>query len=146
MQTAQPRNIKYPKQYKKKIQIKQNFQSAPIKIIFSQKGVRLDSVEFGILTARQRETIIFQLKKLLGKKGIFRIYVDTMISITKKPLATRIGKGKGNVSFYYTKVSPGDTLLEIFGLPEDQIKKDLLMISKKLQFKTKIRTNLMAIK
>jgi len=58
------------------------------------------------------------------------------IPVTKKPLEVRMGKGKGGVDHWLTKVSPGSVIFEL-GAPSKLIAETaLLSVGKKLPFKT----------
>ena len=49
-------------------------------------------------------------------------HLDTNIPdkpITKKPLETRMGKGKGNVEYWVALVQPGKVLYEMSGVSEE---------------------------
>ena len=49
-------------------------------------------------------------------KLFIRVFPDK--PLTKKPLETRMGKGKGSVEAWVANVKPGKVLYEIEGIPE----------------------------
>ena len=51
-----------------------------------------------------------------GGKIWIRIFPD--VPITKKPIEVRMGKGKGNVEYWVSKVQPGKVLYEMEGVSE----------------------------
>jgi large subunit ribosomal protein L16 len=59
----------------------------------------LKSMESGKLTFKQIEAGRKSIRRNVKKIGTVFIRVFTSKSVTKKPLATRMGKGKGNHSF-----------------------------------------------
>jgi large subunit ribosomal protein L16 len=67
-----------------------------------------------------------------------RIFPDK--PITKKPLETRMGKGKGSVEGWVAVVKPGRMLYEIQGVPEDIAREAFQLAAHKLPIKTTFRT------
>lgn len=63
---------------------------------FGQFG--LQSLKFGKLTYKQIEACRRTIRRGLKKLGILYIRVFTGIPVTKKALASRMGKGKGTIS------------------------------------------------
>lgn len=59
----------------------------------------LKSIQAGKLTLKQIEAGRRSIRRSVKKTGQLFIKVFTNRSVTKKPLATRMGKGKGNHSF-----------------------------------------------
>jgi large subunit ribosomal protein L16 len=64
--------------------------------------------------------------------------VFTYLSITKKGLGVRMGKGKGNHSKWICPVRRGQIICEIAGVSSNLSNKALLSASSKLPFRTKI--------
>ena len=63
-------------------------------------------------------------------KIIIRVFPDKPIS--KKPLETRMGKGKADTDFWAARVKPGTILYEISGVPEDVAKQAMARIAHKM--------------
>jgi large subunit ribosomal protein L16 len=59
-----------------------------------------------------------------------RIFPDKPIS--KKPLETRMGKGKADTDYWAARVKPGTMLYEIAGVPEDIAKQAFARIAHKM--------------
>ena len=59
-------------------------------------------------------------------------------SVTKKPIAVRMGKGKGNHSFWMSPIRAGQILYEVSGVNCSIAFKALKRASFKIPFKTKI--------
>lgn len=97
----------------------------------------LQAVEPGWITAQQIESIRVTLARHLKKLGkvYFRIFPDKPIS--KKPAETRMGKGKGNVEFWVAVVKRDRILFEIAGMPEQEAKEILRIVTCKLPIKTR---------
>lgn len=112
------------------------------------KGATLEFGQFGLkalepcrITARQVEAarkVIRGMTKRIGKLWI-RFYPD--IPVTKKPLETRMGKGKGNVEFTVFRVKPGTVLFEIDGIPEKLAVSAFERVASKLPIKVKFIKN-----
>jgi len=62
----------------------------------------------------------------------------TNSSVTSKPVASRMGKGKGSHSHWICPVKSGQILYEIGGLSSDICYKALLKAGSKLPIKTSI--------
>ena len=109
----------------------------------SQRGHRLSNGMFGIksleskfITSRQieaaRRALVRHIKR--GGKVWIRVFPDK--PITKKPLETRQGKGKGNVEYWASPVRPGKILYEVAGVSEKDAKKAFELASAKLPMAT----------
>ena len=96
----------------------------------------LKAIEPGWITARQIEAsriVISRVVRKIGKMWI-RIFPDK--PITKKPLETRMGKGKGNVEYWVSLVQPGKILYEMSGVSEEIAREAFRLASAKLPVKT----------
>ena len=73
-----------------------------------------------------------------GGKIWLRIFPDKPVS--KKPLETRMGKGKGNPEFWVAVVKPGRMLYEMEGVPEPIAKEAFRLAAHKLSVATRFVT------
>jgi large subunit ribosomal protein L16 len=73
--------------------------------------------------------------KRQGKVWI-RVFPD--VPVSAKPIEVRMGKGKGSVDRWVSRVAPGRILFEIDGVPEDIAREALRLGAAKLPIKTKI--------
>jgi large subunit ribosomal protein L16 len=73
--------------------------------------------------------------KRQGKVWI-RVFPD--VPVTAKPIEVRMGKGKGGVDRWVTRVAPGRILFEIDGVPEEVARQALALGAAKLPIKTKV--------
>lgn len=89
-----------------------------------------------LLNAAQLHSAIMTVKRVLKRKGKLWIRVFPHIPVTKKPLEVRMGKGKGPVDHWITKVAVGSVLVELQCDSPLLAKTALTSISKKLPFKT----------
>lgn len=92
----------------------------------SIKGHRLAFGEFGVralgngrMTSRQIEAIRVLVRRRIGAGGRMWIRVFPDLPITKQPLETRMGKGKGAVERYEARIRRGRILFEVAGVPRD---------------------------
>ncbi len=92
----------------------------------------LQALETHWVSARQIEAGRIAAQHFLRRQGkvYIRIFPDKPIS--KKPLETRMGKGKAETSFWAARVRPGTMLYEIAGVPEDVAKQALSRIAHKM--------------
>ena len=97
----------------------------------------LQVLEPGWVTARQIEAARIAITRHIkrGGKVWIRIFPDK--PITKKPLETRMGKGKGNPEEWVAVVKPGRVLYELEGVSEELAKSAIRLASQKLALKTK---------
>ena len=98
----------------------------------------LQSLEPGLITARQIEASRVAMARFLKKGGkiLIRIFPDR--PITKKPAETRMGKGKGAVEGWAAVVKPGRMLFEMEGVGLETARDALKLASDKLPVKTRL--------
>ncbi len=92
----------------------------------------LQALEAHWVSARQIEAGRIAAQHFLRRQGkvYIRIFPDKPVS--KKPLETRMGKGKAETSFWAARVKPGTMLYEIAGVPQDIAKQALARIAHKM--------------
>lgn len=105
-------------------------------LIFGNHGII--SKDWSFLSKNQIESSILTMKRVLKRKGDIICRVYPHIPVTKKPLEVRMGKGKGSVDTYKTRVSPNTVLFELNCTSSVLAKNALKSISKKLPFKSTI--------
>jgi len=98
----------------------------------------LKSLEPAWITSRQIEACRVALSRKMKRDGRvwIRIFPDKPVS--KKPLETRMGKGKGAPEFWVAVVKPGRILFEVSGVTRDMANEALQLCSHKLPVKTKV--------
>ena len=96
----------------------------------------LKATSHGMLTSRQieaaRRALVRHIKR--GGKVWIRVFPDK--PITKKPLETRQGKGKGNVEYWASPIKPGKILYEVAGVDEKDAKRAFELAGAKLPMTT----------
>ena len=127
----QPKRTKFRKQHKGK---NNGIAVRGSSVSFGEFGLK--SVSRGRLTARQiesaRRTISRHVKR--GGKIWIRVFPDK--PITEKPLAVRMGKGKGGVEYWVAQIRPGTMLYEIQGVSEELAREAFTLAAAKLPLKT----------
>ena len=90
------------------------------------------------MTAKQIEAGRIAATHFLRREGkiFIRVFPDKPVS--KKPLETRMGKGKAETEYWTAVVKPGTILYEIAGVPEELAKQALARIAYKMPFKTRL--------
>ena len=128
----QPKKTKYSKIRKGRLKkFKHNN-----KVQFGEIGLK--SMISGTITAHQIEAARKAIVRKIKRKGKIWICIFPNLPITSKPIESRMGKGKGAVSYWVARVKGGSTLFEICGVPSNLSVEALKAGSKKLPIKTKI--------
>ncbi len=98
----------------------------------------LKAMEPAWITSRQIEACRVALSRQMKRDGKvwIRIFPDKPVS--KKPLETRMGKGKGAPEFWVAVVLPGRIMFEVGGVDKKTAHDALTLASHKLPIKTKI--------
>lgn len=128
----QPRKTKYQKVRKGKLN-RFKFKS---KLDFGNFGLK--ALESGIVTAKHLHAANQAITRKIKKTGKVWLKVYPSLPITKKPTEVRMGKGKGNVSHWATKVRSGSIIFEIIAVNEKIARKAFKTGSAKLPIKTKV--------
>lgn len=129
-----PRKSKYKKVQKGNI---------PNKIISSMDNLNygsfaLKAVDFGILTSKQIDAAQKVISKKIKKKGKLWIRIFPHLPRTKKPVEVRMGKGKGSVDTWVSKIYPGTILYEIEGITLKLAQEIFQESTQKLSIKCKL--------
>lgn len=98
----------------------------------------LQAVGRGRITARQIEAARMAIQRKVKRAGKLYIRVFPDKPITKKPLETRMGKGKGAVEGWVAVIQPGRVLYEIEGVPEDLAREAFRIAGHKLPVETRV--------
>jgi len=122
-----PKRIKFRKQMRGKMKGKATRGNY---VAFGEFG--LQSLGTHWVSARQIEAGRVAAQHYLRRQGkvVIRIFPDKPIS--KKPLETRMGKGKADTDYWAARVKPGTILYEISGVPEDMAKQAMARIAHKM--------------
>lgn len=114
------------------------------------KSFRGNSLEFGTIgikatsagriNSRQIEAARIAMTRHINRQGKVWIRIFPDKPLTKKPLETRMGKGKGGVEEWVMNIKPGRVLYEIAGVSTSLAKEALTIAGHKLPVTTKIVT------
>src|ERR1044071_7474492 len=91
-------------------------------------------------TARQIGAARIATSRAVKRGGKLWIRVFPDKPITKKPLETRMGKGKGNPEEWVAVVKPARILYELEGVPADVAQQAMRLASHKFGIKTRFIT------
>ena len=89
------------------------------------------------ITTNQIEAARVAMTRYMKRGGKVWINIFPNLSLTKKPLETRQGKGKGNPEVWVAVVKEGKIMFEIGDVSEDIAREALRLASHKLPIKTK---------
>ena len=128
-----PKRVKYRKQHRPR----------PLKGM-SKGGTEVHVGDYGLkattpgwITARQIEAARVTMTRAIKRGGKVRISIFPDRSITRKPLETRMGSGKGSPEHWVAVVKPGRVMFELAGVSEPLAKEALRLAAQKLPVKTK---------
>ena len=108
------------------------------------RGNKLQFGSFGLqareacwLTAAQIESARVAITRHVKRQGKLWIRVFPDKPVTKKPLETRMGKGKGAPEFWVAVVRPGLVLFELEGVLPATAREAMRLANHKLPIRTK---------
>ncbi len=107
-----PKRTKYRKQMKGRMR---GLAYRGSDVSFGEFG--LQAVECGRISSRQIEAARMAIQRRVKRAGKLYIRVFPDKPLSKKPLETRMGKGKGSVEEWVAVIKPGKMLFEIEGVP-----------------------------
>ena len=101
----------------------------------------LVSLSFSRITLKQLESSRKVLRRLIKKEAKIIINILPQNSLTKKPLQSRMGKGKGSFKLWFFPVKRGQVILECLGSNNLAISKALKSCKHKFSMKSYIVKN-----
>ena len=105
--------------------------------VLTQGEYGLMAKEGAYITARQIEAARIAMTRYMKRGGRVYINIFPHMPLTKKPIGTRQGKGKGNVEGWVAVVKEGKIMFEISGVTEEVAREALRLASHKLPITTK---------
>ena len=127
-----PKNVKWRRQHRTKFR---GMAKRGTELSFGDYA--LMSLSSGRLTDRQIEAGRIAISRHVKRSGKLWIRVFPDRPITKKPLETRMGSGKGDVEYWAAVIKPGRILFEMSGVTEELAKEAFRLASHKLPFKSR---------
>ena len=108
------------------------------KVVYGDYG--LQALEPVWITSNQIEAARVAMTRYCKRFGKDWIKIFPDKPVTKKPLETRMGKGKGAPEFWVAVVKPGRVMFELGGVPEETAREALRLAAMKLPVKCKFVT------
>jgi large subunit ribosomal protein L16 len=125
-----PKRVKHRKQQRGKLRGVANRGNY---VAFGEYG--LQCLDLGLLTARQIEAGRVAARQFVSREGKLYVRVFPDKPMSKKPLETRMGKGKAEPEYWAARVKPGTILYEITGVPVDVAREAFVRVAHKMPFK-----------
>lgn len=132
-----PKRVKYRKAQRGRMKGKATRGNT---VAFGDFGLK--ALEPHWITARQIEACRVALSRKMKRDGKIWIRIFPDKPVTKKPLETRMGKGKGAPEFWVAVVKPGRVMFEVAGVDPKTAQEALKIAAHKLPIKTKIVTRI----
>ncbi len=127
-----PKRTKHRKTFRRKYEGKARGNT---KVNFGEYG--LMAKEGAWITSQQIEAARIAMTRYMKRGGKVWINIFPDLSLTKKPLETRQGKGKGNPEVWVAVVKEGKVMFEVGGVDEATAREALRLASHKLPIKCK---------
>ena len=109
------------------------------------RGNTVSDGEFGLvteepawITANQIEAARIAMTRFTRRGGKVWIKIFPHKPVSKKPLETRMGKGKGAPEYWVAVVKPGRVMFELAGVPEEMAREAFRLAAHKLPVKCKV--------
>lgn len=128
-----PKRVKFRKSQRGKMKGKA---TRGARVSFGDLGLK--ALEPAWITSRQIEACRVAITRKMKRDGQvwIRIFPDKPVS--KKPLETRMGKGKGAPEFWVAPIRRGRIMFEVAGVSKELAMEALKLASHKLPIKTKV--------
>ncbi len=109
-------------------------------VAFGDYGLK--ALEPAWVTDRQIEAGRIAITRFIKRNGRIWIRMFPDKPVTKKPLETRMGKGKGAPEGWVAVIKPGRVLYEMEGVPEAEARQAMRLAAQKLNLKTRFAKRL----
>ena len=104
-------------------------------VAFGEYG--LQAMERCWLDTKQIEAARVAISRFMKRRGKMWIRIFPQKSYTKKPLETRMGKGKGPLESWVAVIRPANVLFEVDGVTEVVARESSRLAATKLPIRTK---------
>lgn len=104
-------------------------------VAFGEYG--LMALERCWLDTKEIEAARVAINRNMKRRGKVWIRIFPQKSFTKKPLETRMGKGKGPLESWVAVIRPANVLFEVDGVPEAMARESMRLAATKLSVRTK---------
>ena len=127
-----PARVKYRKMHRGS---RSGLAHAGSNVSFGEYG--LQALERCWLDTKQIEAARVAVTRYMKRRGKVWIRIFPHKSFTKKPLETRMGKGKGPLESWVAVIRPANVLFEVDGVPEAVARESMRLAATKLPIRTK---------
>ena len=127
-----PKKVKHRKQQRGRLK---GDAKGGTEVMFGDYGIQ--AIEPGWLTARQIEAARIAMTRHVKRGGKIWIRIFPDKPITKKPLETRMGKGKGAPEEWVCVIKPARILYEMEGVTREIAEEAFRLAAHKLPIKTR---------
>ncbi|MEO6182056.1 MAG: 50S ribosomal protein L16 [Verrucomicrobiota bacterium] len=127
-----PARVKYRKMHRGS---RAGIASSGNTVAFGEYG--LQSTERCWLDTKQIEAARVAVTRYMKRRGKVWIRIFPQKSYTKKPLETRMGKGKGPLESWVAVIRPANVLFEVDGVTEVIARESMRLAATKLPIRTK---------
>lgn len=128
----QPARVKYRKMHRGS---RAGLATSGNTVAFGEFG--LQALERCWLDTKQLEAARVAISRFMKRRGKLWIRIFPDKSYTKKPLETRMGKGKGPLESWVAVIKPARVLFEVDGVPEPVAREAFRLAAAKLPIHTK---------
>lgn len=104
-------------------------------VSYGQYG--LQAMEPAWITSNQIEAARIAMTRYIKRGGQVWIKIFPDLPVTKKPMGTRMGSGKGAPEYWVAVVKPGRVMFEIAGVAEETAREAMRLAMHKLPIKCK---------
>jgi len=104
-------------------------------VAFGEYG--LQALERAWIDTKQIEAARVSINRFMKRRGKVWIRIFPQKSFTKKPLETRMGKGKGPLESWVAVVKPATVLFEVDGVTEAIAREGMRLAATKLPISTR---------
>jgi large subunit ribosomal protein L16 len=128
-----PKKTKFKKKFRGKIF---GNDTKVIELAFGNVGIKL--LKSARISAQQLEALRKALFKKIKGRGKIWVRVFPNLPVTSKPAEVRMGKGKGNISYWCVPINAGRILFELQSIPLSLNKEIFKISSNKLPVAIKL--------
>jgi len=130
-----PRKVKFRNSQKRK---NRGLATNGDKINFGDYALK--ALENGLIRGNHMEACRVVVARKMKGAGKLWVNVFPCKPVSKKPIETRMGKGKGELDHWVCPVRRGKVLFELSGVPEEFAKEVLRLVAFKLPVRSKFIT------
>ena len=130
-----PKKVKYRKQQKGRVRGRA---CRGVNLAFGDYALQV--LQSGFIKTRQIKAGRIAMSRFIKRGGKIWIRIFPDKPLTKKPLETRMGKGKGSPEDWVAPVQEGKIIYEMEGVAPEVAKRALELASHKIGLRTKIIT------